>query len=63
MAVFGLIIASVFKPHTSERSSYDVYSFAGVLIFSGLTAYDTQYLKNVYAMRPSRLSRSKRSPS
>ena len=26
-----------------------VYSFAGVLIFSGLTAYDTQYLKNVFA--------------
>ncbi len=49
MAVFGLIIASVLNLILRSEALMYVYSFAGVLIFSGLPAYDTQYLKNVYA--------------
>ena len=48
MAVFGLIIASVLNLILRSATLMYIYSFAGVLIFSGLTAYDTQYLKNVF---------------
>jgi FtsH-binding integral membrane protein len=48
MAVFGLIIASVLNLLLRSAMLMYVYSFVGVFIFSGLTAYDTQYLKNVY---------------
>ncbi len=49
MAVFGLIIASVLNLILHSETLMYIYSFAGVLIFSGLTAYDTQYLKNIFA--------------
>jgi FtsH-binding integral membrane protein len=48
MGVVGLIIASVINMFIgSEPLSYAI-SFLGVLIFAGLTAYDTQKLKQQY---------------
>ncbi len=48
MAVVGLIIASVVNLILRSETLMYVYSFVGVFIFSGLTAYDTQYLKNMF---------------
>ncbi len=48
MAVFGLIIASVVNLIIRSETLMYIYSFVGVFIFSGLTAYDTQYLKNIF---------------
>ncbi|MCH5180987.1 MAG: Bax inhibitor-1/YccA family protein [Prevotellaceae bacterium] len=47
MALFGLILASVvnFFMHSDGLSS--IISYAGVLIFVGLTAYDTQKIKRM----------------
>lgn len=42
MALFGLIIASVLNYFMRSEAIYWVTSFAGVLIFTGLTAYDVQ---------------------
>ena len=49
MGLWGLIgfgILSWFFPSLMGPASSKVYSLAGVLIFSGLTAYDTQKIKN-----------------
>ncbi len=47
MALFGLIIATVVNYFMqSERMQY-IISYAGVLIFCGLTAYDTQKYKKI----------------
>jgi FtsH-binding integral membrane protein len=48
-ALIGLILASLvnFFLHSSGLSW--LITFAGVLIFAGLTAYDTQRLKNLFA--------------
>ena len=44
MALFGLIIASIANIFFGSGTLNLICSFAGVLIFSGLTAYDTQRL-------------------
>ena len=48
MAVIGLIIASVVNMFMASSTLYWIITFAGVLIFSGLIAYDTQRLKLTY---------------
>lgn len=48
MGVVGLIVASVINIFLGSATMGWVISFAGVLIFAGLTAYDTQMIKNVY---------------
>ena len=48
MAVIGLIIASVVNRFMASSTLYWIITFAGVLIFSGLIAYDTQRLKLTY---------------
>jgi uncharacterized protein len=48
MALFGLIIASVVNLFLSNEVIYWVTTYAGVLIFVALTAYDTQKLKKLY---------------
>lgn len=48
MGVFGLIIASLLNIWLQSTSLYWAISFLGVLIFAGLTAYDTQRLKEQY---------------
>jgi uncharacterized protein len=48
MGVIGLIIASVINIFMQSSMLELAISFLGVLIFAGLTAYDTQRLKREY---------------
>ena len=48
MGVVGLIVASVINMFLKSPGLYWAISFLGVLIFAGLTAYDTQKLKTQY---------------
>jgi uncharacterized protein len=48
MGLFGLVIASVVNIFLGSSILQFVISCAGVLVFSGLTAYDTQNIKNMY---------------
>ncbi|MBP8972890.1 MAG: Bax inhibitor-1/YccA family protein, partial [Anaerolineae bacterium] len=45
MALIGLIVASLVNLFLASETLYWVVSYAGVLIFVGLTAYDTQWIK------------------
>ena len=49
MGVVGLIVASLLNWWLQSPTLYYVVGFIGVLIFAGLTAYDTQRLKNEYS--------------
>lgn len=48
MGVVGLIIASLLNIWLQSSGLFWAISFLGVLIFAGLTAYDTQRLKREY---------------
>ncbi|MBC7585161.1 Bax inhibitor-1/YccA family protein [Tardiphaga sp. vice352] len=48
MGLFGIIIASVVNMFVASSMLQFIVSVVGVLIFAGLTAYDTQRLKNDY---------------
>ena len=48
MALIGLIIASVVNMFWANDTLYWICSYAGVLIFIGLTAYDAQKVKKMY---------------
>ncbi len=48
MGLFGLILASLVNLFTASSMLQFVISVVGVLIFAGLTAWDTQRLKNEY---------------
>lgn len=50
MALIGLIIASVVNMFMQSSTIYWITSFAGVLIFVGLTAWDTQKIKKMFLM-------------
>ncbi len=45
MALLGLVIASVVNLFMNSEMLYWITTYAGVLIFVGLTAYDTQKIK------------------
>ena len=47
MALFGLIIASIVNIFLANSQMEMIINYAGVLIFTGLTAYDTQKIKNL----------------
>ncbi|MBO6792492.1 MAG: Bax inhibitor-1/YccA family protein [Balneolaceae bacterium] len=47
MALIGLILASVVNIFWANPTMYWLISYAGVLIFVGLTAYDTQKIKQM----------------
>jgi len=47
MALVGIIIASLINFFLKSDSMQYIISFIGVLIFTGLTAYDVQKLKNM----------------
>jgi len=47
MALIGLIIASLVNLFWQNEALYWVSTYAGVLIFVGLTAYDTQKIKEM----------------
>ena len=49
MGLIGIIIASLVNIFLKSGMMYFVISILGVLIFVGLTAYDTQKIKNMYA--------------
>ena len=49
MGVIGLIVAMVINLFLQSPAFHYAISFIGVLIFAGLTAYDTQRLKEEYA--------------
>jgi uncharacterized protein len=48
MGVVGLIVASLINLFVQSSTLQLVISFVGVLLFAGLTAYDTQRIKQVY---------------
>lgn len=48
MGVFGLIIAMIVNMFLRSSAMDFVVSGIGVLLFAGLTAYDTQKIKNIY---------------
>ncbi|MFC1546320.1 Bax inhibitor-1/YccA family protein [bacterium] len=47
MGLFGIIIASVVNLFLRSSTLYWMITYIGVLIFVGLTAYDTQKIKNM----------------
>ena len=53
MGLIGIIIASVVNIFMQSTMMYFVISILGVLIFVGLTAYDTQKIKNMYLVSDS----------
>jgi len=48
MGVIGLIVAMVINLFLQSPAMMYAISIIGVLIFAGLTAYDTQNIKNTY---------------
>ncbi len=52
MALIGLIICSVVNIFMNSNTLYWITSFAGVLIFVGLTAWDTQKIKQMALAMP-----------
>lgn len=52
MALIGLIICTIVNIFMESESLYWICSFAGVLIFVGLTAWDTQKIKQMALAMP-----------
>ena len=50
MGLIGLMIASIVQIFVQSTMMQFVISVVGVLLFAGLTAYDTQSIKNRYLM-------------
>ncbi len=48
MGLIGLVIASLVNLFMASSAMSFVISFVGVLVFTGLTAYDTQVIKSEY---------------
>ncbi len=48
VGLIGIIVASIINIFTQSGTLSLIISVAGVLIFAGLTAYDTQRIKSVY---------------
>ena len=49
MALIGLILASVVNIYSQSSGLYWLINYIGVLVFVGLTAYDTQKIKQIAA--------------
>ncbi len=52
MALIGLIIATVVNMFTKSEGFDLILSYVGVLVFVGLTAYDTQKIKRMLQLAP-----------
>jgi uncharacterized protein len=50
MALIGMIIASIVNIFLANSAIYWIITFVGILIFTGLVAYDTQRLKRMSLM-------------
>jgi FtsH-binding integral membrane protein len=48
VGLIGIIVASIINIFTQSSTMSLIISIAGVLIFAGLTAYDTQRIKSMY---------------
>ena len=55
MGLIGIIIASVVNMFIQSSAMSMVVSYIGVIVFVGLTAYDTQKLKNMALTQPAGL--------
>ncbi len=52
MGLIGIIIASVVNIFLRSPAMHMIISYIGVIVFVGLTAYDTQYIKNMALTQP-----------
>jgi len=50
MGLFGIILASLVNIFLQSSAMQFVISVVGVLVFAGLTAYDTQRIKEMYSV-------------
>ncbi|GAB6052388.1 Bax inhibitor-1/YccA family protein [Magnetospira thiophila] len=50
MGLIGIIIASIVNIFLASSALQFVISVVGVLVFAGLTAYDTQKIKSIYSI-------------
>jgi FtsH-binding integral membrane protein len=55
MGLFGIIIASVINLFLKSSAMQMIISYVGVIVFVGLTAYDTQKIKEMALTQPSDL--------
>jgi uncharacterized protein len=55
MGLIGIIIASLINMFVQSTAMEMIISYIGVLVFVGLTAYDTQKIKNMAATQPNDL--------
>lgn len=55
MGLFGIIIASLVNMFLRSPAIHYAISYIGVVVFIGLTAYDTQKIKNMALTQPSGL--------
>ena len=55
MGLIGIIIATLVNLFIRSSAMYMVISYIGVFVFVGLTAYDTQRIKNMALTQPSGL--------
>jgi uncharacterized protein len=55
MGLFGIIIASVVNLFIRSSAMQMIISYIGVIVFVGLTAYDTQKIKEMALIQPSDL--------
>jgi len=55
MGLFGIIIASVVNMFIGSHGMSQVIAYIGVIVFVGLTAYDTQKLKEMALSQPAGL--------
>ena len=55
MGLFGIIIATVVNMFIRSSGMSMIISYIGVLVFVGLTAYDTQKIKNMALTQPADL--------
>jgi FtsH-binding integral membrane protein len=61
MGVVGLILASIVNIFTQSQGFEFLISVVGVLLFAGLTAYDTQKIKSMYMVSDSHSTTQKKS--
>jgi FtsH-binding integral membrane protein len=61
MGVIGLLLASIVNIFLGSSVMQFVISFIGVLVFAGLTAYDTQTIKTMYYEADDRALMAKKS--
>ncbi len=52
MGLIGILIASVINIFVQSSAMQMIISYIGVLVFAGLTAYDTQTIKNMALSQP-----------